>query len=53
VGARRSAPRVPGVEGWFSREAADGVRGGSVFARLLGLGRAVVESIRVEEGSWW
>ena len=26
------------------------MRGGSVFARLLGLGRAVVEGVRVEEG---
>jgi transposase len=26
------------------------VRGGSVFAGLLGLGRAVVESVRIEEG---
>jgi transposase len=26
------------------------VRGGSVFVRLLGLGRAVVESVRIEEG---
>jgi transposase len=26
------------------------VRGGSVFARLLGLGRAVVEGVRIEEG---
>src|SRR6266699_6959501 len=48
VGARRSAPRVPAVKGCFSREAGDGVRGGSVFARLLGLGRAVVEGVRVE-----
>ena len=26
------------------------MRGGSVFARLLGLGRAVVEGVRIEEG---
>lgn len=30
-------------------EAGDGVRGGRVFARLLGLGRAVVEDVRVDE----
>src|SRR6185437_999475 len=40
---------VPAVKGRFSRKAGDGVREYRLLARLLGVGRAVVEEVVVED----
>src|SRR3954470_10289334 len=46
--ARRSAPRVPACEVWNPSRGRCDVRGIRVWARLLGLARAVVEDVWLE-----